>query len=85
MCRPSNSSATISQALKDLSASVLKRGGPKIIVKIMYDRGTLEQVYNAHAPVMEEGWAPLKMPLKEEIAGLDLEVIVSESPDTECS
>lgn len=43
----------------------------------MYDRGTLEQIYNAHAPVPDEGWAPLAMPAKKEIEGLDLEVIVS--------
>lgn len=43
----------------------------------MYDRGSWEQLWNAHAPVKPEGWTPLDLPGKEDIPGLDMEVIVS--------
>lgn len=77
--RPSNSVNTISQALRDLSARVLKEGRPKIVVKIMYDRGSWEQLWNAHAPVRHSEWTPLDLPAKEDTKGLDMEVIVRQS------
>lgn len=77
--RPSNSVNTVSQALRDLSAQVLKDGRPKVIVKIMYDRGSWEQLWNAHAPVRHSDWTPLDLPAKEDIKGLDMEVIVRQS------
>lgn len=77
MCRPSDSVNTVSGALRDLSRKVVEAKRPKVIVKIMYDRGSLEQIWNAHAPVKSSGWTPLDLPAKEDIPGLDLEVIVS--------
>lgn len=77
--RPSNSVNTISQALRDLSARVLKEGRPKVVVKIMYDRGSWEQLWNAHAPVRHSEWTPLDLPAKEDTKGLDMEVIVRQS------
>lgn len=77
--RPSNSVNTVSQALRDLSAQVLKDGRPKVVVKIMYDRGSWEQLWNAHAPVHHSDWTPLDLPAKEDIKGLDMEVIVRQS------
>ncbi|WWC94525.1 hypothetical protein V866_001371 [Kwoniella sp. B9012] len=73
--QPSNSVNTISSALRDLSARTIKAGKPKVIVKIMYDRGSWEQLWNAHAPVNPKEWAPLDLPKKEEVQGLDMEVI----------
>ncbi|OWZ78847.1 hypothetical protein C366_02346 [Cryptococcus neoformans Tu401-1] len=73
--QPSNSVNTISQALRDLSARVLKEGRPKVVVKIMYDRGSWEQLWNAHAPVRHSEWTPLDLPAKEDTKGLDMEVI----------
>nr|XP_018262763.1 uncharacterized protein I303_04244 [Kwoniella dejecticola CBS 10117]OBR84921.1 hypothetical protein I303_04244 [Kwoniella dejecticola CBS 10117] len=73
--QPSNSVNTISGALRDLSARTLKAGKEKVIVKIMYDRGSWEQLWNAHAPVNPNEWAPLDLPTKEEVQGLDMEVI----------
>jgi hypothetical protein len=43
----------------------------------MYDRGSLEQIWNSHAPVAKEAWKPLDLPGPDEIPGLELEVIVS--------
>lgn len=76
--RPSNSVTTITGSLIELSNLVVKEGRQKIIVKIMYDRGSLEQLYNSHAPVPSEKWKPLDLPGADEIPGLDLEVIVSQ-------
>jgi hypothetical protein len=67
----------VSKALRDLSARVVKEGREKVIVKLMYDRGSWEQLWNAHAPVETAGWSPLDLPTVEEIPGLDMEVIVS--------
>ena len=75
--RPSASVNTVSGALRDLSAKVVKAGRPKVIVKVMYDRGSWEQLWNAHAPVPPKEWAPLDLPKEEDIPGLSLEVIVS--------
>jgi hypothetical protein len=74
--RPSNSVNTISQSLRDLSARVIKEGRTKVIVKIMYDRGSWEQLWNAHAPVKPVEWSPLDLPKEEDIPGLDMEVVV---------
>ena len=45
----------------------------------MYDRGSWEQLWNAHAPVKPDEWTPLDLPHKDEIQGLDMEVIVSDN------
>ena len=79
--RPSNSVNTISQSLRDLSALIVKTSRPKVVVKIMYDRGSWEQLWNAHAPVNPEEWAPLDLPTKEDVPGLHMEVVVSDQPD----
>ena len=48
-----------------------------MVVKIMYDRGSWEQLWNSHAPVKPEGWTPLDLPGQDDVPGLDMEVIVS--------
>jgi phosphatidylserine/phosphatidylglycerophosphate/cardiolipin synthase-like enzyme len=61
--------------LRDLSASVVKSGRPPVIVKLMYDRGSWEQLWNSHAPVAPEKWATIDLPTQKEVPGIDLEVI----------
>ncbi|WVQ79652.1 hypothetical protein IAT38_001752 [Cryptococcus sp. DSM 104549] len=73
--QPSNSVNTISQALRDLSARVIKDGRPKVVVKVMYDRGSWEQLWNSHAPVSPKEWEPLDLPAMKDVEGLELEVI----------
>jgi hypothetical protein len=72
--------------LKDLSALVIKENRPKVVVKIMYDRGSWEQLWNAHAPVKPEGWTPLDLPGQDDVPGLHMEVVVRTTvclvPDT---
>lgn len=75
--RPSNSVTTITGSLIELSKLIVKEGRKKVVVKIMYDRGSFEQLYNSHATVPEEKWKPLDLPGPEDIPGLELEVIVS--------
>jgi hypothetical protein len=41
----------------------------------MYDRGSWEQLWNSHAPVMPEKWSSIDLPKQEEVPGIDLEVI----------
>ena len=59
-----------------MSALVVKENRPKVVVKIMYDRGSWEQLWNSHAPVKPEGWTPLDLPGQDDVPGLELEVIV---------
>lgn len=77
--RPSDSVNTVSQALRDLSARVEKEGRPKVVVKVMYDRGSWEQLWNAHAPVQPTIWTKLDLPDPKDVPGLHLQVIVSYS------
>ena len=48
-----------------------------MVVKIMYDRGSWEQLWNSHAPVKPEEFEPLDLPKNEDVQGLELEVVVS--------
>jgi hypothetical protein len=75
--QPSNSVQTITNSLKELSELVIKEKREKIVVKIMYDRGSVEQLWNSHAPVESDKWAAIDLPKKEDVPGLDLQVIVS--------
>ncbi len=43
----------------------------------MYDRGSWEQLWNAHSLVNPKEWAPLDLPIQEDVKGLELEVVVS--------
>lgn len=79
--RASDSVTVVKQALIDLSNKIVKEGRPKVVVKIMYDRGTWEQLWNPHAFVGPKGYKPLDMPMPDEVPGLHLEVIVSPSHD----
>lgn len=43
----------------------------------MYDRGSWEQLWNSHAPVLPDKWATIDLPEANDVPGLDMEVIVS--------
>ncbi|KLT45387.1 hypothetical protein CC85DRAFT_306614 [Cutaneotrichosporon oleaginosum] len=73
--QPSDSVNTVSEALRELSARVMKEGRPKVVVKVMYDRGSWEQLWNAHAPVSTAVWTKLDLPDAKDVPGLHLEVI----------
>src|ERR1700761_7409221 len=72
---PSHAAAIISDALRELSRRRVSAKKPKVIVKLMYDRGTPSQAIKNHAKVGPDGWDKVKLPKKEELEGVDLEVI----------
>ena len=73
---PSHSSGLITSALKELSKRTAeKHKDKKIIVKLMYDRGTPSQIMNNHALVKAEDWPAVHLPKPEEMPNVDLEVI----------
>lgn len=75
--RPSDSVNTVSGALRELSERVQKEGRPKVVVKIMYDRGSWEQLWNAHSPVKANVYTKLDLPDPKDVPGLHLQVVVS--------
>jgi hypothetical protein len=44
---------------------------------ISIDLMAMPQIWNAHAPVPVTGWEAMKIPLPEEVPGIDIEVVVS--------
>jgi hypothetical protein len=78
---PSHSAGLISEALKELSRRTGERNKKdqnkerKVIVKLMYDRGTPSQVFHNHAVVKVEDWAEVHLPKPEEMPFVDLEVV----------
>jgi phosphatidylserine/phosphatidylglycerophosphate/cardiolipin synthase-like enzyme len=78
--QPSNSVETIVKAMHELSDSVLKRTKngekpQKVVMKLIYDRGSVEQLWNSHVPVKPKDLVALKIPLPDDIPGIDLQVI----------
>ncbi|GHJ89197.1 hypothetical protein NliqN6_5599 [Naganishia liquefaciens] len=78
--QPSNSVETIVKAMRELSDAVLKRTKDgekpqKVVMKLIYDRGSVEQLWNSHVSVKPKDLVSLKIPVPEEIPGIDLQVI----------
>jgi phosphatidylserine/phosphatidylglycerophosphate/cardiolipin synthase-like enzyme len=72
---PSLSSGTIADALRRLSKRVEARGGAKVVVKVMYDRGNLRQAVKRRITVNPVYWSRLGLPSEDEIPGVALEVV----------
>ncbi|KAL8293888.1 hypothetical protein RB597_007667 [Gaeumannomyces tritici] len=76
-------SKVITDALKELSRRVGERGsGEKVVVKIMYDRGSIRQLVDPHAVVSEKDYAggAVGLPAAAEVPNLELEVMNYHSP-----
>ncbi|GMK55205.1 hypothetical protein CspeluHIS016_0202610 [Cutaneotrichosporon spelunceum] len=73
--QPSDSVNTVTESLKELSARVQKEGRPKVVVKVMYDRGSWEHLWNAHAPVQPSVYTKLDLPDPKDVPGLHIQVI----------
>jgi hypothetical protein len=77
----SSASSLIAKALRELSRRVGERNtsekgqAKKVVVKIMYDRGTLHQVVKNHFLVDPSEWKSVNLPTKDEIPNVDLEVV----------
>ena len=71
----SQSSAIIADALRELSKRVQARGGEKVVVKLMYDRGNVKQAVKNRIVVKPIYWTRIGLPAQDEIPGVSLEVI----------
>ncbi|KAH9988591.1 hypothetical protein BJV77DRAFT_1020825 [Russula vinacea] len=71
----STSSRTIADALRQLSKRVEARGGEKVVVKLLYDRGNLKQAVKHRIVVKPVYWSRLGLPTEDEIPGVALEAI----------
>ncbi|SCZ88120.1 BZ3500_MvSof-1268-A1-R1_Chr2-1g04202 [Microbotryum saponariae] len=73
--QPSDSVKAIASALKELDARVSKRNGAKIVVKIMWDRGAIQQLWNNHVFVGPSTYVPLGVPSPSEVPNLSIQII----------
>ncbi|KAG8888426.1 hypothetical protein FRB98_007638 [Tulasnella sp. 332] len=73
----SHASKIITDALLELSRRVIARGGKKVVVKLMYDRGNVKQFVDNRQKVPESEWLQdaVQLPKLEDIPGLFLEVV----------
>jgi hypothetical protein len=71
----SQSSGIIADSLRELSKSVEARGGEKVVMKLMYDRGNLKQAVKHRILVDPAYWGRVGLPSEDEIPGISLEVV----------
>jgi phosphatidylserine/phosphatidylglycerophosphate/cardiolipin synthase-like enzyme len=71
----SQSATIISDSLRELSRRVQARGGEKVVVKLMYDRGNVKQAVKNRIAVQPIYWTRIGLPAQDEIPGVALEVI----------
>lgn len=71
----SQASAIIAESLRELSRRVQARGGEKVVVKLMYDRGNVKQAVKSRIFVKPMYWTRIGLPAQNEIPGITLEVI----------
>ncbi|KAL2433945.1 hypothetical protein ABEF94_013456 [Exophiala dermatitidis] len=74
----SEPSRLITNALRELSRKAGERG-QRVVVKIIYDRGSVKQVINNHLPVSPEEFSDpsgkVRIPHPDDLPNIDLEVI----------
>jgi len=72
----SDASRLITDALRELSKRSQARG-QKAVVKILYDRGNLKQIFNNHQKVQVKEFTgeAVRLPDPDEVPGIDLEVV----------
>ncbi|GAA5893943.1 uncharacterized protein JCM6883_003679 [Sporobolomyces salmoneus] len=73
--QPSDSVNTVAAALRELNKRIGTRNGEKIVVKVMWDRGAIPQLWNNHVPVSPSTWIPLGLPDPKEVQNLSLQVV----------
>jgi hypothetical protein len=69
------SSSIIADSLRELSKRVRARGGEKVVMKLMYDRGSLRQAVKNRIIVDPVYWSRIGLPSEDEIPGISLEVV----------
>ena len=72
----SHASTLVTNAFRELSRRAGQRG-TKVVVKVVYDRGSPQQVWENHLNVHEKDFAgeKVKLPAPEEIPNIDVQVI----------
>ncbi|WWD17806.1 hypothetical protein CI109_102248 [Kwoniella shandongensis] len=72
----SSAAQTIVDAFRELSRRVVERNGPRVVIKLMYDRGNPHQLIDPHQSVDRKTYTgdKVKLPPPEEIPGCLLEV-----------
>ncbi|SCV72211.1 BQ2448_4905 [Microbotryum intermedium] len=73
--RPSDSVKAVASALKELDSRVGKRNGARIVVKIMWDRGAIQQLWKYHVSVGPSTYVPLGVPRPSEVPNLSIQII----------
>ncbi|GAA5983494.1 hypothetical protein JCM10908_000308 [Rhodotorula pacifica] len=73
--QPSDSVNTVASGLRELNRRVGERNGQKIVVKIMWDRGAVPQLWHNHVPVTPKTWIPLGVPDPAEVPNLSIQVV----------
>ena len=71
----SASSSIVADSLRKLSKRVEARGGAKVVIKLMYDRGNVKQAIKNRIVVKPVYWSRIGLPTEDEIPGVSLEVI----------
>ncbi|EJD06160.1 uncharacterized protein FOMMEDRAFT_104658 [Fomitiporia mediterranea MF3/22] len=74
----SHSASLVSDALRALSKRCIEEGRKdeqKVVVKLVYDRGTPEQLFQNHAAVPTNKWESVGLPRVEDLSGLRMEVL----------
>jgi phosphatidylserine/phosphatidylglycerophosphate/cardiolipin synthase-like enzyme len=73
----SESSKLITDAFRELSRRVGERGGEKVIVKVLYDRGNVKQVVenHQHVPPSEYSGSKVAIPPPSEVPNIDIQVV----------
>ncbi|KAK4054425.1 hypothetical protein OIV83_000919 [Microbotryomycetes sp. JL201] len=71
--QPSDSVKAVSEALVELNERIRKRSGQKVVVKIMWDRGAIQQLWRNHVFVRPKTWVPLGLPDPETVPNLSIQ------------
>ncbi|GAA6064331.1 hypothetical protein JCM10212_003576 [Sporobolomyces blumeae] len=73
--QPSDSVNTVAAGLRELNKRVEARKGERIVVKVMWDRGAIPQLWNNHVGVNPSTWIPLGLPDPKDVPHLSLQVV----------
>ncbi|KIK70742.1 hypothetical protein GYMLUDRAFT_32791 [Collybiopsis luxurians FD-317 M1] len=73
----SESSTLVTNAFRELDRRVGERGGEKVIVKVLYDRGNVKQVFDnhQHVPPAEYSGPKVAIPPPDEVPNIDIQVV----------
>ncbi|KAM0791421.1 hypothetical protein ACM66B_005880 [Microbotryomycetes sp. NB124-2] len=73
--QPSDSVKAVNEALVELNERIRQRNGQKVVVKVMWDRGAIQQLWKNHVFVRPKTWVPLGLPAPETVPNLSIQVI----------